>query len=260
MATFDNLPATAEVRERLNKLATQTKRFIGLEVALERVDGSDVVVSTLAKKEGLTDPEIVDRTLDLFRGDYPLELVHVYVKREGQKFALTHDTRYLLSFKDEPFVARVSPDVTPNIPGTWIFFTGADRIRYALYPLDQTPEKWPSVQKVVQSEKWFKRELIQQKEASEKSAEATVLTIEVLRQYFKDYPAINQSAFATEAGISDRHLRMILSGDRQITHSVALKLLPVMARYGSTVALELAQKMLGHSNKETTQQYLTAKE
>lgn len=229
--SFNDLPISDQEKRNLSKVASQTRAFLGITVSPVYLDGDDLIVSVHVKGSDLTDAELSDRALSIFDKTYPLERVHVFRKLdEKQKFALTHDARYLLSFKDEPFIARVGPLATASITGetgTWARFTGAARLEYAVFTLDIPVERL-SEKKLLQAEKWFKREMIQQKEAEKD----LLLTIEDLRRFFDERPGLNQTAIMEEAGFTYRYLRLLLTGERQITFGVSKKMLPVLERYG----------------------------
>lgn len=53
-----------------------------------------------------------------------------------------------------------------------------------------------------------------------------------LQKFFEERPALSLSAISTQAGLSDKYIRLILAEERNLTESVKAKLKPVLMLYG----------------------------
>lgn len=53
-----------------------------------------------------------------------------------------------------------------------------------------------------------------------------------LQRFFEERPALSLSAISTQAGLSDKYIRLILAEERNLTEAVKAKLKPVLMLYG----------------------------
>jgi hypothetical protein len=58
------------------------------------------------------------------------------------------------------------------------------------------------------------------------------MTVQDLKNFIENRPALNLSAFCRESGFSNTYLVMILKGERPLTDSVIEAVKPVMYKYG----------------------------
>ncbi|HAS47234.1 MAG TPA: DeoR family transcriptional regulator [Microscillaceae bacterium] len=58
------------------------------------------------------------------------------------------------------------------------------------------------------------------------------LTIEQLRKFFEDRPALKPNAIGIEAGLVTGYLNKIVNGDRPLNDEVAAKVMTVIKKYG----------------------------
>ena len=58
------------------------------------------------------------------------------------------------------------------------------------------------------------------------------MTIDQLRQFFRERPQLSAHGFAKESGISPRLLNYVLKGERTLTEKTVRKIEPVMKVYG----------------------------
>jgi predicted transcriptional regulator len=59
-----------------------------------------------------------------------------------------------------------------------------------------------------------------------------------LQRFFQRHPELVQSAVATEVGISQSHLSLLVSGDRDPSVDVVRRLLGVLQKYEPTLTFE----------------------
>ena len=58
------------------------------------------------------------------------------------------------------------------------------------------------------------------------------LTIEQLRKFFEDRPALKPNAIGIEAGLGTGYLNKVLKGEKPFTNHVIEKVLPIIDKYG----------------------------
>lgn len=155
LETFDKLPIEAGKIARLKQFATQYRRHAGIHIRVEAFTGPLVVASVSQASGQLSDADLVERVLDLFKGEIPeYHQVSVAVTHDGDKHVLTHDDEFLLGLKEPPFIAKVFSAYNPETGTT------------AVLAFDGTN---PTPLRIEQATKWVKHELIQRHQQARKT-------------------------------------------------------------------------------------------
>lgn len=64
--------------------------------------------------------------------------------------------------------------------------------------------------------------------------EITKISVEKLKKFFEERPALKYYSIGVESGLSGSHLGKIISGERPLSQDTINKLLPVIKKYGYT--------------------------
>lgn len=230
LESFDklNLITGPVVVDMLKEMATMYRRHARIIITVLHVFKSPnqrVVVQVEQEGDDLTEFELAKRAYYMFQDAITQPIVpYVVVKEKGDKFTLSQLNEVIVGYgKDDYFIVGLSFD---RFNGTVSFeYNGRE---YWLEPLYGIPDP----KRLEQAAKWVKHEMIERATTDENEAESRELTVDDLKYFFAERPSVSLSAFSQEAGFSDKLIRHIVRGDRNLTEKVASALLKVMKKYG----------------------------